>query len=79
MAERSVTRTAAQIASDLSDRASANELAKKQNEVWFNKFLKDMPELDDELDNYATWIYKIKDVCKKQNCANTLLNPPSKW
>ena len=53
MAERSVTRTAAQIASDLAERAAANELAKKQNDVWFNKFLKDMPELDDELSNYS--------------------------
>ena len=65
MAERSVTRTAAQIATDLSDRASANELSKKQNEVWFNKFLKDMPELDDELNKYSVCIYSIKDVCKK--------------
>ena len=77
MAGRSVTRTAAQIASDLAERAAANELAKKQNDVWFNKFLKDMPQLDDELSNYSVWIYSINDVCKKQNCTNSLLQPPS--
>lgn len=71
-----VTRTTAQIAADISNRATANELAKKENEVWFNKFLKDMPELDDELNNYAVWIYSIKDVCKKQNCIKALQQLP---
>lgn len=65
MADRSTTRAAAQITLDITDRATANELAKKENEVWFNKFLKVITELDDELNNYSTYMYSIKDVCKK--------------
>lgn len=75
MADRSTTRTATKILNELSKRTLANELAKK-TEIWFNKFLKDIPELDDEFNKCSVWIYSIKNVCKKQNCFDAPNMPP---
>lgn len=67
------TRADSEKAVELANRAQATELAKEPNEVWFNKFIKDAPELDDELTNYDVWMFNFQDVCSKQNCSNVFL------
>lgn len=57
-----MTRSSSSIAKEISDRAAATEPAKKQDEIWYQKFLTGMPELYDELTNYPTWMYSVKDI-----------------
>lgn len=61
-----------QLTNGITQRAATNDLAKRALEVWFTKFIQDIPKLDAELPNYAAWIYAIKDVFKKRNCLTTL-------
>ena len=64
-------------AAELSAKAAANEQAKKENELWFSKFVKDIPELDKMLENYSPWFYAIKDVRHKKMCTSALTRVPS--
>lgn len=72
MADPPETRNAAQIAADFSAKATANEIATKENSAWFNNFVKDIPTLDRRPTNYPDWIYAIRDVCHKQTCSALL-------
>ena len=57
------TAAATRAATDIKNRARANEQAKRENETWFSKFVADIPQLDSQLGNYPEWIYPpINDV-----------------
>lgn len=64
--DQSITRSNSQIAkNDINQRAATNDLAKRFHKEYFSKFSKGIPKLDDELSNYAAWMYVIQDVFKK--------------
>lgn len=76
------TRSDSDKAEEFANRAQASEQANKKNEVWFKKFIKDIPELDDDLTNYDVRMFNIQVVCKKQlacfeNCSNVFLTAPT--
>lgn len=71
-----LTRSSSQIARESDQRATENDLAKRHHEAWFNKFINDISKLEDDLTNYAAWMYVIRDVCKKQSCLTALTENP---
>lgn len=57
--DQPITRSNSQITTDINQRAAANDLAKRAHEVWLSKFIMNIPKLNDELTNYALWMYAI--------------------